>query len=394
MWLPEGFKLRVPHDASFYTFILKIAARCNLACPYCYVYEGPDQSWRDRPKFMSEETAHDTFSRIAEHISEKNLDEVVVTFHGGEPLLAGVDRFRRYLQIAQEHIAVKLDLSVQTNGTLLSNEYLDLFAEYGVKIGMSIDGDRQANDRYRKFKNGRSSFERVISAIELVDSKPEWSKLLTGYLAVVDLNNDPKRLFRFMSSLDCRGFDVLLPDCNHEARPFRPESDTNNTAYGRWMAELFDAWLESGTNIEVCYIEEIMAMLFGQPSTREHIGSQFADLIIVESDGEIEGVDTLKMVSREATKLGLNVHTNSFSEALLHESVGCRLVGYEALCEECRSCNFLDFCGGGYLPHRYKKETGFLNPSVYCNDIKFLISHIWDTLKSELNSDGRAISLS
>lgn len=387
MWVPAGFQLNVPETASFYTFILKVAARCNLACPYCYVYEGPDQSWRDRPKFMSDETARKTFMRIAEHVSEKSLESVVVTFHGGEPLLAGTDRFRRYLESALELIPVEVEFSVQTNGTLLSKAFLDLFSNYNVKIGLSIDGDRQANDRYRKFKNGRSSFSRVTSAIDLIDSKPEWRRLLTGYLAVVDLENDPKELFDFMSGIDTRGFDVLLPDCNHDAPPHRPDSDTDKTAYGRWMAALFDVWLSSGTDIEVCYIEEIMAMLFGQPSTREHIGSQFADLIIIESDGDIEGVDTLKMVSREATRLGLNVNENAFSEALLHESVACRLVGYGALCEECRSCKFLDFCGGGYLPHRYKEETGFLNPSVYCKDIQYLISHIKSSLSEELGRD-------
>jgi len=154
------------------------------------------------------------------------------------------------------------------------------------------------------------------------------------------------------------------------------------------MADLFDVWIASDKDIEICYIEEIIAMLFGQPSTREHIGSQFADLIIIESDGDIEGVDTLKMVGREATHLGLNVHQNTFSEALKHESIGCRLVGYEALCGECRSCEYLDYCGGGYLPHRYKHSSGFLNPSVYCNDIKYLISHIQETLATQLRRHG------
>lgn len=386
--MPEGYDLVVPPTASFYTYILKVAARCNLACPYCYVYEGPDQSWRDRPKFMTDETAQQTFRRIAEHVEEKGLDSVVVTFHGGEPLLAGVDRFRRYLEAATRLIPAEVELSVQTNGTLLSKQYLELFSEYHVKIGLSIDGDRQANDRYRKFKNGRSSFDRVVGAINLINSKPEWSRLLTGYLAVVDLDNDPEELFAFMSGLDSRGFDVLLPDCNHDAPPVRPADDSSHTAYGKWMAEVFDVWLRSGRDIEVCYIEEIIAMLFGQPSTREHIGSQFADLIIIESDGDIEGVDTLKMVSREATRLGLNVHQNTFSQALQHESVACRLVGYDALCDECRSCKFLEYCGGGYLPHRYKKETGFLNPSVYCHDIQYLISHIRNTLERKLAVDG------
>lgn len=386
-WIPEGITLAPLTSPAFYTFILKVAARCNLACPYCYVYEGPDQSWRSRPKFMSDRTAEQTFRRIEEHVREKQLEKVVITFHGGEPLLAGVERFERYVNAAKSQISANIEFTVQTNGTLLTEEFLDLFVTHDVKIGMSLDGDRAANDRYRRFKNGKSSFDRVLSSVRLINSKPDWARLLTGYLAVVDLKNDPKEVFDFISGIDSRGFDVLLPDCNHESPPERPSNDVGKTAYGQWMSRLFDVWLESGIDIEICYIEEIMAMLFGQRSTREHIGSQFADLIIVESDGDIEGLDTLKMVGRDATHLGLNVHQNSFTQALEHESIACRLVGYEALCAECRSCSFLQNCGGGYIPHRYKKETGFLNPSVYCHDIQYLVTHIRSALVKELKAE-------
>lgn len=384
IWVPANYSIEVPPDASFHTYILKVAARCNLACPYCYVYEGPDQSWRTRPKFMSDETARQTFARIAEHLKEKGGQSISLTLHGGEPLLCGPNRLRAYLEAAVELIPAEIEFSLQTNGTLLTEEFLNLFAQFGVKIGLSIDGGRAANDRYRRFKNGRSSFDRVISAIDLINSKPEWRTLLSGYLAVVDLQNDPREIFEFISGLDCRGFDVLLPDCNHEAPPPRPKDDHRNVAYGKWMADLFDIWLDGGKDIEVCYIEEIMAMLFGQPSTREHIGSRFADLIIIESDGDIEGVDTLKMVSKDATNLGLNVFNNTFTEALSHDSIACRLVGFDALCSTCRSCSYLDQCGGGYLPHRYRRDTGFLNPSVYCNDIQHLIDHMKIRLSQEL----------
>jgi len=336
---------------------------------------------------MSDQTAEQTFLRIEEHVREKQLEEVVITFHGGEPLLAGVSRLQRFLTTAKKLISANIQFTVQTNGTLLTKEFLNLFAEHDVQIGMSVDGDKVANDRYRRFKNGRSSFDRVMASVELINSKPEWARLLTGYLAVVDLRNDPKEVFEFISGMDSRGFDVLLPDCNHESPPKRPATDVDKTAYGQWMSNLFNAWLDSGIDIEICYFEEILAMLLGQRSTREHIGSQFADLIIVESDGDIEGLDTLKMVSRDATHLGLNVYHNTFTQALDHESVACRLVGYQALCATCRSCSFLNQCGGGYIPHRYKKDTGFLNPSVYCHDIQYLITHIKNALVKELGRE-------
>lgn len=333
---------------------------------------------------MSEEVAEQTFQRIQEHVLTFDLDEVVITFHGGEPLLAGLERIEWYIEKAKSIISCKIEFAIQTNGTLLSPAFLNLFVKHGLKVGLSIDGDRETNDRFRRFRNGRSSFDRVIKAIALADSRADWARVLTGYLAVIDVENSPKDTFDFLSSLNGRGFDILLPDCNHEAPPSRPSSDEEKVCYGRWMADFFDAWLNSEKSSQIRYFEEIVAMFFGQTSIMENIGSQFADLIIVESDGQVETVDTLKMVSREATNLGLSVKHNSFSEALEKEAVYSRLLGYEALCNECQSCKYLHQCGGGYLPHRFGKLNGFINPSVYCNDIKYLLDHIAAVLGSEL----------
>ena len=127
-------------------------------------------------------------------------------------------------------------------------------------------------------------------------------------------------------------------------------------------------------------------MLFGQDSSLEAIGAKAVDLIIVESDGDIEAVDTLKVVGRAATSLNLNVWQNEFDDALTKEAVYSRLIGYSALCEECRNCPFLNCCGGGYVPHRFGRGRGFLNPSVYCADIIYLIKHIQSRLSDQLVS--------
>lgn len=375
-WLPEGVETEAPDGASVYTFLLKIASRCNLNCDYCYVYQGPDQSWRTRPKFMSPEVATRAFQRIAEHVRSRGLTEVAITFHGGEPMLAGIDRIRNYVETARATIPAKIDFGIQTNGTLLDQKVLNLFEEHDVKIGISIDGNRDQNDSHRPFHNGKSSYNRVLNAISLIDSKEAWRKLLTGYLCVIDLAHKPKDVLEALSSLGGRGFNVLLPDCNHERPPTRPLGDNELDAYGRWLAELFDCWMNSGSQIEIRYFEEVIGMLFGVESTSEAIGAKLVDLIVIESDGEIESVDSLKMVSREATRLGLNVFEHSFDDAVRSVPVASRMLGFKALCHECQRCSILEQCGGGYIPHRYSPQNGFLNPSVYCNDIKFLVAHI------------------
>src|SRR5450755_4064617 len=124
-------------------FVLKVHSRCDLACDHCYVYEAADQSWRSRPRGISDEVTARVAQRIAEHAAAHALPDVQVILHGGEPLLAGQARLRR---IATELRAAlprscHLDLRIHTNGVGLSDAFCELFAEQRIGVGVSIDGD-------------------------------------------------------------------------------------------------------------------------------------------------------------------------------------------------------------------------------------------------------------
>lgn len=146
------------------------------------------------------------------------------------------------------------------------------------------------------------------------------------------------------------------------------------------MCEFFDLWYRDYPYIEVPYFEQIIAMMLGGTSTAEEIGAQSVDLIVVDTNGDIEAVDTLKIVGRAATSLSMNVATHSFDDALTEPAIYSRLSGFSALCQTCRRCEYVDNCGGGYLPHRYSSANGFINPSIYCADLKVLFSHIRTSL--------------
>src|SRR5580658_345974 len=151
----------------FRQVVLKVCSRCDLACDHCYVYEQADQSWRRRPKMITAETVTTTAERIAEHARYHGLPAVCVILHGGEPLLAGVAQLRRICEFLRRGVekACRLDLRIHTNGVLLDDDFCRLFAEQQVKVGISIDGDRAANDRHRRYADGRSSYDQVIQAV-------------------------------------------------------------------------------------------------------------------------------------------------------------------------------------------------------------------------------------
>ena len=151
-------------------FVLKIHSRCDLACDHCYVYEAADQTWRDQPRAIPDAVLLRTVQRIAEHATEHRLRSVQVVLHGGEQLLVGLSGLRKI--ITEFHSALRgvceLDLRIHTNGVRLTEAFCELFTEFGVRVGISIDGDRAANDRHRRYANGRSSYDQVVRAIQLL----------------------------------------------------------------------------------------------------------------------------------------------------------------------------------------------------------------------------------
>jgi len=338
---------------------------------------------------MSEKTVKMAATRIRDHVCLHNLSYVVIVFHGGEPLLAGTARLRTYIEVLQSEIPCQIEFAIQTNATLLNTDFLELFARFEVRMGISIDGPQKANDRSRVYRKGTGSYNDVRRAIDLIHSQGKWRGLLGGYLAVIDLKNEPEDIYKFMLDLDARSVDFLLPDAHHDSPPWRPSSDIGSTAYGRWLADLFDVWVKYGRDLEIRFLEEIMLMLFGGRSSLEAIGAQSVDLIVIETDGEIEAVDTLKMVDRAATTLGLTVYEHAIDDAFTKPAIFSRMLGFSALCETCRACPYLTTCAGGYLPHRFGNGNGFLNPSVYCHDLQYLTDHIAGSIQQYRDDGGQ-----
>ena len=136
----------------FRQFVLKMHSRCDLACDHCYVYEHEDTSWRGRPKATADEVLVRTAERIAEHASAHGLETVHVVLPGGEPLRAGLGRLRRAgeeLHRALDGVCA-LDLRIHTNGVLLDEAFCELFLEQQIKVGISLDGHKAANDLHRR----------------------------------------------------------------------------------------------------------------------------------------------------------------------------------------------------------------------------------------------------
>ncbi|MFG1780578.1 FxsB family cyclophane-forming radical SAM/SPASM peptide maturase [Micromonospora sp. NPDC049048] len=370
---PAGPDSRPPAQVAPLTqYVLKLVSRCDLACDHCYVYEHPDQSWRRQPRMMSPATVRAAAERIAEHAAAHRLDVLRVVLHGGEPLLAGPARLDATATTLRRVIGpvARLDLRMQSNGVLLTPTICDVLVAHDVKVGISLDGDRAANDRHRRHANGASSHHQVLRALSLLRS-PAYRTSYAGILCTVDLANDPIRVYEALLAEEPPHIDFLLPHANWDSPPGRP--DGHPTPYADWLLAVHERWLADGRPVPIRLLESLLASASGHGSRSEAVGLGPADLVVVETDGSFEQVDTLKSAFDGAAATGLDVFRHRVDDAAAHPGIAVRQTGLAGLCDACRACPVVGHCGGGLYTHRYRARNGFDNPSVYCPDLLKLV---------------------
>jgi uncharacterized protein len=364
----------------FREFVLKIRQRCNLACDYCYVYELADQSWRHRPAAMAPDVLRATADRIREHAETHGLDRVTVVLHGGEPLLAGRAGLEEIIGELRGRVGgvCEIDFSTQTNGVLLDEAMLRVLGAHRVRVGVSLDGTEGDHDRHRRYRNGRGSSAATLRALKLLRD-PQHRASYGGLLCVVDPSTDPLATYEALLAHEPPAIDFLLPHATWASPPAREGE------HGAWLARVFDRWYGSPRQeTRVRLFDAATSLLLGGRSRSDQLGLSPVAVVVVESDGAIEQVDSLKSAYEGAAATGLTVFTNPFDEALWHPGIAARQIGEKALSPVCLSCPVVTVCGGGHYTHRYRPGDGFRNPSVYCTDLRLLIDHIRDRLAADL----------
>jgi uncharacterized protein len=256
----------------------------------------------------------------------------------------------------------------------LDEEWIELFDKFHVLVGVSLDGDKFQNDKYRVDKRGLGSYDAVIKAImNLKTSNPA---IFNGILAVVDPEFDAKVALDHLSKLH-GNLDFLLPHYNHDTFP---RAYYGQALFAKFYLALFDAWLElNDPEIHIRFLESIIRRIYGGNSLYEVMNDEPPSLLTISTNGDIEGVDTLKSNGQDTNKTNLNIHTCALDDpnlARVYESIA-----QPPLSQICLGCDLFTICKGGYLPHRYSATNGYTNPSVYCEDIKILISGLKERLR-------------
>jgi len=347
---------------------------------------------------MSDETVLAFAHNLANYIASARIDSVTVLLHGGEPLLAGEERLIRFCDTVQKAVECQggvVEFAMQTNGVLLTPQWMDVLNRFSVTFGISLDGDQAANDRHRVDHGGGSSHKDVERGLRVVQASPH-SHLFRGFLSVMDIENDPLETYRYLMSWEPPRLDFLLPEGTHDRPPpgipGGGGTGRRPTPYADWLIPIFDEWFRNPGQTGIRLFENLIDVLLGGRSQTDGTGEGSFNLVTIETDGAIEDVDLFKAAYAGAPGLGLpsqpppNVFTTPFNDLTSWPTVidRHRLQTREGLCQTCCECPAVEACGGGFVPHRWSAEHGFSNPSVYCADLYKLSAHVNRALEISL----------
>jgi uncharacterized protein len=382
---PGKWSATEPDSIEALQIVYKVAERCNINCTYCYYFNMGEATPLTRPKLASLEITEQLAHWVAQGCAELRIPRAKISFHGGEPTLMGADAFGdacRRLRAIIEPVA-HVSLSIQTNGTLLDDRWIDKFIEYAVGVGVSIDGPQAANDRFRLDHQGRSSFHRTENAIRRLAEAESRGGPRPTTISVLHCDNDCRSIYRYLRGLGVRELNFLLPDRNADDVEFLASGSAAD--YGVCLADIFLEWLEEDDpDVHIKFIDQMLSHFRRdtRPGQVFRHRKKTNQVVIARSDGTVAIDDTF------IPALDWYTHTpvystarNTLREFLAHPIFGeIETAINNTLPTGCAECRWQHACRGGDLENRFSSRRGFDNPSVYCDAYKILYDTVCATL--------------
>jgi uncharacterized protein len=377
--------------------IVKTVERCNINCSYCYYFNGGDNSFETRPPTIQLDAIDSTIAFLLQGVSDFNIANVEVVFHGGEPMMQSkrsFDSMCKKLREAFKDNGVLLNLAIQTNGTLVDEEWCDLLSRNGVAVGISIDGPKHVNDKYRLDHKGRSTYEATVAGIECLRAyeKKEGISFGLGSLTVINSEYDYKEIYRHLTeTLGFKRVGFLLPNCSHDSFF---ELNATPERFGVILNDIFDAWSENPV-AEVIHIERNLkffnigcgaSAVVTNPELRESVSDAQVktidnQIIIVHSDGSISVDDSLIPAStwRNGLTKG-HTKTTTLRQWLSSSFFFDLFSAINTLPSQCTGCSWKNLCRGGDMENRFSAADSFDRNSVFCRALDQSFSHMVDYL--------------
>ena len=368
-----------PFAKPLYVMLKPAGAHCNLACKYCYYLEKNKLYPTAQRHLMSDEML-ELFTR--EYIEAQTMNQVLFTWHGGEPLLRSIDFYRKALSLQQKYAGGRrIDNVIQTNGTLLTDEWCEFFAQNHWLVGISIDGPQPDHDHYRLTAAGKPSWKKVMQGIKLLKKHGvEWNAM-----AVVNAYNanHPLEFYRFFKENGCQFLQftpIVERLTRHEdGRTLASLADKDEISlseasvapeqWGYFLCAIFDEWVRKDVGkifVEIfdCTLANWMGISPGICAYSKECGHAG----VMEHNGDVYSCDHFVFPEY---KLG-NIRDHSLIDMLYGEQQQeFSRLKHSSLPRQCKECDMEFACHGECPKNRFMKDKygdsglNYLCPGYY-----------------------------
>jgi len=364
---------------AFTVMVKPVGAHCNLRCSYCYYLPTPQQG---APR-MSDEVLE---RFIADYISASPGPEVGFVWHGGEPTLAGLDFYRRAVELQRRYLPDGWTCwnSLQTNGVLLDDRWCAFLAEEGFDVGLSIDGVDWIHDLYRRDDHGAGSYRAAADAITRLRDhgvRPDLLCTVTSATAA-----EPMAVYRRLRDFGT-GWIQFIPIVRRDAAGRATPDSVEPLAYGDFLCAVFDDWLWHDLGrVDVQLFAETTRMLAGGQAGVCWLAPTCGRALVVETDGGVFSCD--HFVDR-AHRLGAltNVPLGDLANSAVQDDFG--QAKQTTLSERCRACDWLGLCQGGCPKDRWGGAPGL---NYLCAGLERYFAHATPELEQVIAQTRRGAS--
>ena len=388
-----------PFSRPLYVMAKPVGSLCNLACKYCYYLE-KSQLYTNLPqneRFNMDDRTLETF--ISQYIESQTQPQVLFTWHGGEPLMRPISFYKRVMELQRRHARGRIiENCLQTNGTLLTDEWCEFFRANNWLIGISIDGPQDLHDEYRRARGGQPSFYRVMRGIRLLQKHGvEWNAMGV----VNDYNADyPLDVYHFYKENGCQYIQFapiierILP--HEDGRQLAHVADNEEAQladfsvtpeqYARFCCTIFDEWVRNDVGrVFVQLFDGILARWVGEEAGVCVMNETCGHASVLEANGDLYSCDHFVFPEY---KLG-NIHKQTITEMMYSDrQLTFGRSKRNGLPQQCLSCPWLFVCNGGCPKDRFcQTANGERGLNYMCKAFQQIFGHVkpyMDFMKQEL----------
>ena len=385
-----------PFAKPLYVMVKPVGAVCNLACDYCYYLEKANL-YKDNLKHVMSDELLEKF--IDEYINSQTMPQVLFTWHGGETLMRPLSFYKKAMELQKKYARGRtIDNCIQTNGTLLTDEWCEFFRENNWLVGVSIDGPQEFHDEYRKNKMGKPSFVKVMQGINLLKKHGvEWNAM-----AVVNAYNanHPLEFYRFFKENGCQFLQftpIVERLTRHEdGRTLASLADKDEISlseasvapeqWGNFLCAIFDEWVRKDVGkifVEIfdCTLANWMGVSPGICAYSKECGHAG----VMEHNGDVYSCDHFVFPEY---KLG-NIRDHSLIDMLYGEQQQeFSRLKHSSLPRQCKECDMEFACHGECPKNRFMKDKyGDSGLNYLCPGYYHYYQHVapyMDYMKQEL----------